>query len=98
MTINGWAQIALYSVVLILLTKPFGGYMTRVFAGERTFLSPALRPLESGLYRVCGVSEAEEQHWVSYAMAMLAFSLAGFVILYGLQRLQGVLPFNPQGQ
>ena len=98
MTINGWAQIALYSVLLILLTKPFGGYMTRVFAGERTFLSPVLRPLEAGLYRICGVAEAEEQHWVSYAMAMLAFSLAGFVILYGLQRLQGVLPFNPQGQ
>ncbi|MBV9776584.1 MAG: potassium-transporting ATPase subunit KdpA, partial [Acetobacteraceae bacterium] len=98
MTINGWAQIALYSVLLILLTKPFGGYLTRVFAGERTFLSPVLRPLEAGLYRICGVAEAEEQHWVSYAMAMLAFSLAGFAILYGLQRLQGVLPFNPQGQ
>ncbi|WP_158922253.1 potassium-transporting ATPase subunit KdpA [Acidisphaera sp. S103] len=96
MTVNGWLQIALYCVLLILLTKPLGGYMTRVFAGERTFLSPILRPLERGLYGVSGVKENEEQHWVTYAIAMLAFSFAGFVVLYALQRLQAVLPFNPQ--
>ena len=60
--------------------KPLGGYMTRVFAGERTFLSPVLRPVERGIYRLCGVDEKQEQHWVTYAVAMLLFSLAGFVV------------------
>jgi potassium-transporting ATPase potassium-binding subunit len=96
MTVNGWLQVALYCVLLVLLTKPLGGYMTRVFAGERTPLSPVLRPLERGLYRISGVDEAQEQHWVVYAIAMLAFTFAGFVVLYALQRLQAVLPFNPQ--
>ncbi len=98
MTFDGWLQIAIFAILIVLLAKPFGGYMTRVFAGQRTFLSPALRPIEVGIYRICGVGEAEEQHWVSYAAAMLAFSFAGFVILYALQRLQSVLPFNPQAQ
>ena len=98
MTLNGWIQIALFCVIVALLTKPFGGYMTRVFTGERTFLSPVLGPLERGIYRLCGVAESDEQHWVTYAVAMLFFSLAGFVVLYALQRLQAVLPFNPQGQ
>jgi K+-transporting ATPase ATPase A chain len=98
MTFNGWLQIALFAVLVVLLTKPFGGYMTRVFAGERTLLRPVLRPLEVGIYKICGVDENEEQHWVSYAIAMLAFSFAGFVIMYGIQRLQNVLPLNPQGQ
>jgi K+-transporting ATPase ATPase A chain len=97
MTLNGWLQIAIYCGLLILLTKPIGGYMTRVFNGERTPLSPVLRPLEIGIYRICGVDEKTEQHWVTYAVAMLAFSFAGFVVLYTLQRLQAVLPFNPQG-
>jgi K+-transporting ATPase ATPase A chain len=96
MTANGWLQIALYCVLLILITRPLGAYMTAVFAGQRTPLSAALRPMERVLYRAAGVNEAEDQHWVTYAIAMLAFSLAGFVVLYGLQRLQGVLPFNPQ--
>ncbi|HQT78843.1 MAG TPA: potassium-transporting ATPase subunit KdpA, partial [Rhodopila sp.] len=96
MTVNGWLQIALYCALLILITRPLGGYMTRVFDGERTVLSPMLRPLERGLYRMAGVDERQEQHWVTYAVAMLAFSFAGFAVLYALQRLQGVLPFNPQ--
>ncbi|HEX4367665.1 MAG TPA: potassium-transporting ATPase subunit KdpA [Rhodopila sp.] len=96
MTVNGWLQIALYCVLLVLLTKPLGGYMTRVFAGERTLLSPVLKPLERSLYRVSGVDETQEQHWVTYAIAMLAFSFAGFIVLYALQRLQAILPFNPQ--
>jgi len=96
MTLNGWVQIAIYAALLILVTKPLGGYMTRVFNGERTLLSPLLRPLEVGLYRICGVGEAEEQHWISYAIAMLAFSFVGFAVLYGIQRLQGVLPLNPE--
>jgi potassium-transporting ATPase potassium-binding subunit len=95
MTFNGWLQIALFALLVIALTKPFGGYMTRVFAGERTFLAPVLRPVERAVYAVCGVDENEEQHWLSYAAAMLAFSFAGFAILYGIQRLQGMLPLNP---
>jgi potassium-transporting ATPase potassium-binding subunit len=98
MTFNGWLQIAIFAAVVILVTKPFGGYMTRVFAGERTPLRLVLHPLELGIYKLCGVREDEEQHWVSYAVAMLAFSFAGFVTMYAIQRLQNVLPFNPAGQ
>jgi K+-transporting ATPase ATPase A chain len=97
MTVNGWIQIALFSVIVTLLVKPFGGYMTRVFKGERTFLSPVLHPLESGFYKLSGIREDEEQHWVTYGVAMLIFSLLGFITLYALQRVQGMLPFNPQG-
>ena len=96
MTANGWIQITLFAIVVIAITKPLGGYMTRVFNGERTFLSPVLRPVERAVYAICRVSEKEEQHWTVYAVAMLAFSLAGFLTLYLVQRLQGVLPFNPQ--
>jgi K+-transporting ATPase ATPase A chain len=98
MTANGWIQIALFSVIVTLLVKPFGGYMTRVFARERTVLSPVLVPIERGIYWLCGVDEKQEQHWVTYAVAMLFFTMAGFVTLYALQRLQAVLPFNPAGQ
>jgi len=98
MTISGWVQIALFSVIVILITRPLGGYMTRVFAGERTFLSPIFRPVERVVYWCCGVDEKEEQHWLTYAVAVLFFSVVGFVTLYALQRLQWYLPFNPQGQ
>ncbi|MGA7674856.1 MAG: potassium-transporting ATPase subunit KdpA [Rhizomicrobium sp.] len=96
MTINGWIQIAFYCAIIIAITKPFGGYMTAVFNGERTFLSPLLRPLERVLYAISGVDEKEDQHWLTYAIAMLAFTAAGFLSLYALQRLQALLPFNPQ--
>ncbi len=96
MTGNGWSQIALFGAIIVLLVKPFGYYMTRVFAGERTFLFPIVRPLERAIYRVCGVDEKEDQHWVTYAVSMLFFSMAGFGTLYALQRLQQFLPFNPQ--
>ena len=96
MTINGWIQIALYCVIIIAITKPIGGYMTHVFNGERTWLSPILRPVERVLYAISAVDENEDQHWLTYAVAMLAFTMAGFVTLYALQRLQAVLPFNPQ--
>jgi len=96
MTLNGWIQIALYSAIIIAITKPFGGHLARVFNGERTFLSPILGWLERGIYRLSGVDPNEEQHWLTYGFAMLAFSIAGFVILYAIQRLQSVLPFNPQ--
>src|SRR6202049_593764 len=98
MTITGWVQIALFSAIVILITRPFGGYMTRVFNGERSFLSPVLRPVERAVYWCCGVDEKEEQHWLTYAVAMLFFSIVGFLTLYALQRLQGYLWFNPQGQ
>src|SRR5207253_10125302 len=98
MTIVGWVQIALFSVIVILIARPFSGYMTRVFAGERTFLTPLLRPVERAVYWCCGVDEKEEQHWLTYAVAMLFFSVIGFVTLYALQRLQSYLPFNPEGQ
>ena len=97
MTLNGWLQIALYCAILALTVKPLGGYMTRVFNGERTFLSPILGPLERGLYRLSGVDARVEQHWTTYAIAMLLFHVAGFAVLYGLQRAQAALPFNPQG-
>ncbi len=96
MTTNGWIQIALYCVIIIAITKPVGGYMTRVFNGERTWLSPILWPVERVFYALSGVDEKEDQHWLTYAVAMLAFSMAGFVSLYVIQRLQAVLPFNPQ--
>jgi K+-transporting ATPase ATPase A chain len=98
MTFNGWLQIALFCVVIIAITRPLGGYMMRVFSGERTFLQPVLRPIERAIYWCCGVDETKEQSWLIYAVAMLLFSIAGFVVLYALQRLQAVLPFNPQGQ
>ena len=98
MTAIGWIQIALYCAIIIAITKPLGGYMTRVFTGERTLLSPVLRPVERALYRVSGIDEAQEQNWVAYLIAMLLFHLGGFFILYALLRLQGALPFNPAGQ
>jgi K+-transporting ATPase ATPase A chain len=95
MTINGWIQIALYCALILVCVKPLGVYMARVFAGERTFLAPVLGPVERALYRLCGVNEKAEQHWLAYAAAMLLFGLASFLAVYALQRLQAVLPFNP---
>ncbi|WFU51120.1 potassium-transporting ATPase subunit KdpA [Sinorhizobium terangae] len=97
MTLNGWIQILVFCGIIILLVKPLGGYMTRVFDGERTVLSILFGPIERGLYRIAGTSEREEQHWTAYAAALLFFNLAGFLLLYFLQRLQGALPFNPAG-
>ncbi|RUW20173.1 potassium-transporting ATPase subunit KdpA, partial [Mesorhizobium sp. M1A.F.Ca.IN.020.06.1.1] len=97
MTLNGWIQILVYCGILLLLVKPLGGYMHRVFKGDRTLLSPVLVPIERGLYRLAGTSEKEEQHWAAYATGMLLFNLAGFLVLYALQRLQGALPYNPAG-
>jgi potassium-transporting ATPase potassium-binding subunit len=97
MTFNGWIQIAIYCVIIVALVKPLGWYMTRVFAGERTFLSPVFRPLEKALYWLGGVDETREQHWLTYTVAMLFFHVGGFLILYVLMRVQGLLPFNPAG-
>ncbi len=98
MTIIGWIQILLYCAIVVALVKPLGWYMTRVFNGEKTFLSPVLRPLEAALYWAGGVDERREQHWVSYTVAMLFFHVGGFLILYVLMRAQAMLPFNPAGQ
>jgi K+-transporting ATPase ATPase A chain len=95
MTINGWLQIAFYFVVLTALVVPLGRYMARVFAGERTFMTPVLRPVEVALYRIAGVDEKREQNWITYTVAMLLFNAAGFVLLFALLRLQAILPLNP---
>lgn len=98
MTLIGWIQIALYCAIIIALTPIVGGYMTRVFNGEPTWLSPVLRPVETLIYRLGGVDETREQHWLTYTVAMLLFHAGGFAILYAILRLQDVLPFNPAGQ
>jgi K+-transporting ATPase ATPase A chain len=98
MTVIGWIQILLFCAIVVALVKPLGWYMTRVFNGERTFLSPVLRPVEAGLYWIGGVDEKREQHWLTYTVAMLLFHVGGFLILYALMRLQAVLPFNPAGK
>jgi K+-transporting ATPase ATPase A chain len=98
MTLIGWIQILLYCAIVVALAKPLGGYITRVFNGERTFLSPLLRPVEAGVYWIGGVDEKREQHWLTYTVAMLLFHVGGFVILYMVMRLQAALPFNPAEQ
>ena len=96
MTINGWLQILLFLGLIFAVTKPMGVFMARVFERERTFLDPLLRPVERLLYRVTGVDEQHEMPWTEYATAMLLFSLVSMLLLYLIQRIQGVLPFNPQ--
>src|SRR5207302_1748953 len=96
MTINGWIQIILYCAIVLLLVKPLGWFMTRAFTGERTFLTPILRSVEVAIYRLGGVDETREQHWITYTVSMLLFHVGGFLILYALMRLQAGLPLNPQ--
>jgi K+-transporting ATPase ATPase A chain len=98
MTVIGWVQILLYCAIIIAITPALGSYMTRVFNGERIFLSPILRPVELAIYKVAGVDERQEQHAVTYTVGMLLFHIGGFLILYVLMRLQAGLPFNPAGQ
>jgi K+-transporting ATPase ATPase A chain len=97
MTLNGWAQIALFCGLVLLLTRPLGGYLDNVMAGRRTLLSPVLQPVERGFYRLAGIDPAEEQSWWVYARAMIVFHIVGFAFLYALLRLQDLLPLNPQG-
>jgi K+-transporting ATPase ATPase A chain len=97
MTTVGWLQISLLFLAVLLVIKPLGLYMARVFSGERTFLSPVLGRVERDLYRVSGINPEKEQSWLGYTLAMLAFSLAGFLALYAMMRLQAYLPLNPQG-
>ncbi len=96
MTANGWLQIVLYLAVIFAVTKPVGIFMTRVFNREQTFLDPVLRPVERLLYRLTRVDEDHEMRWTEYAFAMLLFSGVSMLVLYGIQRLQLILPLNPQ--
>jgi potassium-transporting ATPase potassium-binding subunit len=96
MTANGWFQIGLYLLVILLVTKPMGVFMTRVFNREKTFLDPLLRPLERLIYRLSGVDEKKEMRWTEYTIAMLLFSGVSMALLYLIERTQHWLPFNPQ--
>ncbi len=96
MTVNGWIQILVFVGLILLVTKPLGVFMARVFNREKTFLDPVLRPIERLLYRVTGVDESHEMAWTEYAVAMLLYSVVSMLVLYLIQRLQGYLPFNPQ--
>ncbi len=96
MTINGWLQILFFLALVFLVTKPMGVYMARVFNHEKTFMDPVLRPIERVIYRLTAVDENHEMRWTEYCIAMLLFSAVSMIVLYAIQRLQGVLPFNPQ--
>jgi len=96
MTSSGWLQIFLFFLILLALTKPMGAFMARLFEGERTWLHPVVRPVERLVYRLAAVDETAEQRWTHYAGSLLAFSLAGILLTYLIQRIQGWLPFNPQ--
>jgi K+-transporting ATPase ATPase A chain len=96
MTLNGWLQILVFLGLIFAVTKPLGVFMARVFARERTFLDPILRPVERLLYRITGVDEAHEMRWTEYATTMLVFSAVSMLVLYLIQRIQGMLPLNPQ--
>ena len=97
MTGIGILEIAVFFAVVVLITKPLGLFMARVFQGERTFLHPVMRPVERLVYKLCGIREDVEQRWTHYAGGVLAFSIFAFLFVYVLQRLQGFLPLNPQG-
>jgi len=97
MTFIGWLQIALFAFIIAFLARPLGGYLARVYSGERTLLQPLLRPLETALYRLAGVTAETEQSSYEYTVSLLLFHAVGFMMLFGLLRLQSVLPLNPQG-
>jgi len=97
MSANGWLQFAIFSAILLASVRPVGIYLTRVFEGESTWLDPVLRPFERLIYKLCGVNAEEEMNWREYAYAMLGFSAVSLVVTFGIERLQNLLPFNPQG-
>jgi len=96
MTANGWSQILVFFALVLIAAKPLGVYMTRVFARERTFADIIFRPFERLLYRTCGIDEAHEMRWTEYGASMLLFSLVTMLTTYAIERLQHVLPLNPQ--
>ncbi|MFL5379326.1 MAG: potassium-transporting ATPase subunit KdpA, partial [Myxococcales bacterium] len=97
MTAIGWIQIGVFFLAVLALTKPLGAYMFRVFEGEKQPLPAVFGKAERFLYRLCGVDPAKEQAWTTYAFSLLAFSLFGVLVTYGIERVQHVLPLNPQG-
>jgi K+-transporting ATPase ATPase A chain len=96
MTANGWLQFALFCLILLVSVRPVGIYLARVLEGERTWLSPILRPFERLIYKLCGVESGKEMNWREYAFAVLGFSAVTLVVTYAIERLQGILPWNPQ--
>src|SRR5579864_6297416 len=94
---RGWGEIVFTIAITVALGIPLGAYLARVWKGESTWLDPALKPVESVLYRSFGVDAQKSQNWFGYALSMLAFSIASFVVLYLILRFQDLLPFNPQG-
>jgi len=97
MSSNGWLQFVVYSLVLLATVRPVGIYLARVLEGERTWLDPILRPFERLIYKLCAVSADKEMNWREYAFAVLGFSAATLLLTYAIERLQALLPFNPQG-
>jgi K+-transporting ATPase ATPase A chain len=95
-SIFDWLQIGLYLLILLLLVKPLGAYMARVFQGERVFLTSAVGRIERFIFRIVGIRPDEEMDWKTYAVVMLLFNFAGIILVYALQRLQSILPLNPQ--
>jgi K+-transporting ATPase ATPase A chain len=96
MTVTGWLEIALFAAIVGLLTRPLGGYLAQVYAGQRTLLQRLIGPAETALYRLAGIKPETEQSWYGYAISLLVFHAVGIIALYGLLRLQSVLPLNPQ--
>src|SRR5580698_3513934 len=96
MTANGWFQILFFFALVLVSAKPIGVYMTRVFEREKTFADVLFRPIERGLYKLAGIDESHEMVWTEYAFAMLLFSLVTLLVTYGIERLQHILPLNPQ--
>src|SRR5437588_1528630 len=96
-TLNSVLQVAIFLAIVLLLTRPLGLYMYKIFVGERTWLSPVFVPVERLFYRLAGVNPEEEQKWTGYVIAMLLFSVAGMLLLYIIERTQQWLPLNPQG-
>ena len=96
MTINGWIQILLFAAIIFAITKPLGNYMYRVFEGDRQPLPRLFGAIERLLYKLCGVDPKQHQDWKQYTLAMLVFSAITLLVTYGIERLQHVLPLNPQ--
>jgi K+-transporting ATPase ATPase A chain len=96
MSVNGWLQFGLFSAILLASVRPVGIYLARVLEGERTWLDPVLRPVERLIYKLCGIHADQEMNWREYAFAMLGFSAISLLLTYGIQRLQALLPWNPQ--
>ncbi|MCE7698257.1 MAG: potassium-transporting ATPase subunit KdpA [Methanobacterium paludis] len=97
MDVNSLIYIILFFVVAILLAWPLGKYMSKVFSGEKNFMTPLVRPVEKFIYRICGVDEAEEMTWKGYAKALILFNILAILFVFIIQLIQGILPLNPEG-